>query len=1123
MAISVTWDGTTYSIPQAGEINWPSLTNFLVALGQKAAIADEMKQAIRVATVSPVVISDMADFAIVTNLDAFTPVTVNLPAGLPGRIFAIVDGKGNASIDNITIYPLGTDTIAGAEQLVMNKDRQVVWLQYFGGGTDWKIINYMIPPGQVVDADISGVISTPGKVSGDAITSGTIGGSTAINTSGALTINGATALNGGVTLGDQSSDALTINSLAVSIPNNLNIDSNTLFINASTNRVGIGNTSPTTALDVSGTVTATTVAATTVNAVSLNSSGNTALGDGASDVLTINGTAVTLPNGLNFDSNTLVIDAANNRVGVGIASPTVALDVVGAAKVSTDLTVNGNTQFGDASTDVMTIQGTAITIPNGLNFDSNTLVVDAANNRVGVGIASPTSTMHVFGNMTITNTGASDCFVVEDSASPDTSPFVIDTNGRILKNRSISTDWVGIGGQAEFQIHGNFPMSLSSWSTTAISSSKVLFTKSNSNTIGTGGLVTVNTNLGTLEFAGSFADGVGFGRAAQIIAAVDYIDGANAFIGGRVVFNTITNFAGGPPLESMRIDSSGRVGIGTTPSELLHVNGNVRIDGNTTLGDASTDTVTIQANSILIPNNLNFDANTLVIDAVNNRVGIGTVTPTQALDVVGTITATSISSPTVGGTTVNAVTLNVTGNTILGDSTADTLTISGNSTQNGTGFIKIASGATADRPVSPVDGMMRYNTDLKTFEGRANNTWALFGGIGSVNVLPSDTGTQNINQYLDQIVNLHVKNVNARQRIATYINGVTTVLNAYNGAVYSPSQNRIYLIPSQQANQTNWHYIDCATGSVVAYAHGVTAVADAYWGGVYSPTQNRIYLVPNAQSNQTNWHYIDCSTGSVVAYAHGITAVANGYAGGVYSPTQNRIYLVPYGQSNQTNWHYINCATGSVVAYAHGISAVAFAYVTGGYSPTQNRIYLSPLGQATQTNWHYIDCSTGSVVAYAHGVTAASFAYQGAVYSPTQNRIYFVPATQGNVANWHYVDCSTGSVVAYAHGVTAVYEAYHGGVYSPTQNRIYFVPYEQASQTNWHYIDCATGSVVAYAHGVTALTAGYQGGSYAPTQNRIYFAPTQQSSQARWHFVASTASAELAPALFGSTLLSSTL
>ena len=66
-----------------------------------------------------------------------------------------------------------------------------------------------------------------------------------------FTVGGAFAANGGATLGDASGDALTINSSAVSIPNGLNFDSNTLVIDATNNNVGIGTTSPTTSLEVS--------------------------------------------------------------------------------------------------------------------------------------------------------------------------------------------------------------------------------------------------------------------------------------------------------------------------------------------------------------------------------------------------------------------------------------------------------------------------------------------------------------------------------------------------------------------------------------------------------------------------------------------------------------------------------------------------------------------------------------------------------------------------------------------------------------------------------------------------------------------------------------------------------
>jgi hypothetical protein len=83
--------------------------------------------------------------------------------------------------------------------------------------------------------------------------------------------------------------------------------------------------------------------------------------------------------------------------------------------------------------------------------------------------------------------------------------------------------------------------------------------------------------------------------------------------------------------EIMRITGSGNVGIGTTnPTSKLHVVGNANITGdvvfggNVTLGDASTDTITINGSTISLGNNQSFDSGTLFIDATNNRVGINT-------------------------------------------------------------------------------------------------------------------------------------------------------------------------------------------------------------------------------------------------------------------------------------------------------------------------------------------------------------------------------------------------------------------------------------------------------------------------------------------------------------------
>lgn len=162
MPTNVTWNGVTYAIPNAGELNWASLTTFLVALGTHAAVDEESKQTVRVATSTPVTVVAATDYAVVVDLSVAGPSAVTLPAGVAGQIFIIVDGKGDALTNNITITPNGAETIKGAANLVLDKNRQVAMLQYHAGTTDWKLTNYSIPIGGVSASDITGVV-TPDK------------------------------------------------------------------------------------------------------------------------------------------------------------------------------------------------------------------------------------------------------------------------------------------------------------------------------------------------------------------------------------------------------------------------------------------------------------------------------------------------------------------------------------------------------------------------------------------------------------------------------------------------------------------------------------------------------------------------------------------------------------------------------------------------------------------------------------------------------------------------------------------------------------------------------------------------------------------------------------------------
>ncbi len=108
-----------------------------------------------------------------------------------------------------------------------------------------------------------------------------------------------------------------------------------------------------------------------------NTSGDTVTSNAAAWTFA-NDTAVTLSggvNGLNFDSNTLSIDATNDRVGIGTASPLATLDVRGAAT------------FNEAGIDAdFRIES---------DGNANMFFVDGGDNEVGIGTNTPVSFFHI--------------------------------------------------------------------------------------------------------------------------------------------------------------------------------------------------------------------------------------------------------------------------------------------------------------------------------------------------------------------------------------------------------------------------------------------------------------------------------------------------------------------------------------------------------------------------------------------------------------------------------------------------------------------------------------------------------------------------------------------------------
>jgi len=160
-------------------------------------------------------------------------------------------------------------------------------------------------------------------------------------------------------------------------------------------------------------------------------------------------------------------------------------------------------------------------------------------------------------------------------ATNGTGRLFVDSSGRLLLGTSTAAATVSISSTSSTPSFQNASTSqagssagLFNWST-ANSAAYLNFSKSKSGTIGTRGQVGSGDDLGSVLFAGD--DGTNFVSSAGILAEVDGTPGTNN-MPGRLVFRTKADGATGTPAERLRIDSSGRVGIGTSsPSSTLEI------------------------------------------------------------------------------------------------------------------------------------------------------------------------------------------------------------------------------------------------------------------------------------------------------------------------------------------------------------------------------------------------------------------------------------------------------------------------------------------------------------------------------------------------------------------------
>jgi hypothetical protein len=298
--------------------------------------------------------------------------------------------------------------------------------------------------------------------------------------------------------------------------------------------------------------------------------------------------AIDASGNVNIDSNTLYVDAVNNRVGVGTSSPGVALHVDG------DIRCDGI--YGETDTN------TSIQFPGSDVITFNEGGVEAAridsSGRLGIGTTSPSTSLHLLGANTAARGQLS---VVGNSADPrvtlyrdstflghfaaDTTNGLaistestypirftpggvekarIDSSGRLLVGTSTArANFFNSSESARLQVEGTDTNTAHAAIIRNSDNSGyplLTFAKTRGTSVGATTVVQNGDVCGGIEFQGS--DGTEFVQCAEILAAVDGTPGSND-MPGRLVFST-TPDSGSSPVERLRINNAGLVMIGGT-------------------------------------------------------------------------------------------------------------------------------------------------------------------------------------------------------------------------------------------------------------------------------------------------------------------------------------------------------------------------------------------------------------------------------------------------------------------------------------------------------------------------------------------------------------------------------
>jgi hypothetical protein len=152
----------------------------------------------------------------------------------------------------------------------------------------------------------------------------------------------------------------------------------------------------------------------------------------------------------------------------------------------------------------------------------------------------------------ITQLGTGNALLVEDTTNPDSSPFVITADGRIVSGLTAPVRSASLTIASDIGTAPNGAIDVRHSTDTAAETGILFFDRSRG-TLAAPTSIQNDDWLGILRFSGH--DGVGYIDSASILSQVDGTPGTSD-MPGRLVFSTTADGASSPT-ERMRIDSSG--------------------------------------------------------------------------------------------------------------------------------------------------------------------------------------------------------------------------------------------------------------------------------------------------------------------------------------------------------------------------------------------------------------------------------------------------------------------------------------------------------------------------------------------------------------------------------------